>query len=219
MSYSNLIRLGGLAAILGAMLFVIADLTTPLVFDVEGDPGEAATSFGYHLLSLLLLVAGPLLLLGLVGLYLRGPEAMGIIGLVAFLITFYGSVLVQGAVWSEAFGIPSIATVAPEVLESDPPSPYLFGNIISFVLANVGWFLFGMAVLRSRLYPRLAALILIAVSLLLVVLNALPVGEPGGILMYVAILLDILFYAAVAWMGFVLLKGRGAATEQPSSRV
>lgn len=219
MSYSNLIRLGGLAAILGAALFIIVDLLVPLVSDFEASPSEEFTSFGYHLQSALLLIGGPLVLLGLVGLYARRPEAMGIFGLIAFLITFFGVVLAQGATWDQAFTQPALALVAPELLEAEPPGSIIFGILLSFGLVNLGWLLFAVAVLRAQVYPRPAALLLIVGSLG-GLLSLLAVGgPPGGVLMYVGIVFDILFFGAIAWMGFVLLTGRDAAAEQPSPRV
>lgn len=219
MSYSNLIRLGGLAAILGAALFIIADLIDLLTADFDASPSEFFTSFGFYLTSALFLIGGPLVLLGLVGLYARRPEAMGVLGLTAFLGTFFGGVLAQGAIWSESFVQPVIAIGAPELLESEPPGVVMFGILLSFALVNLGWILFGVAVLRARVYPRPAALLLIVGSLG-GLLSLLAVGgPPSGVLSYLGTAFDILFFGAIAWMGFVLLTGRDAAAEQPSPRV
>ncbi len=74
-----------------------------------------------------------------------------------------------------------------------------------------------MAVLRARIYPRLAALLLIAGAGVALLLNLLRGGgPPGGVLPYVGTASDILFFGAIAWMGFVLLAGRGSSAEQPS---
>ena len=220
MSYSNLIRLGGLAAILGAALFIIADLIDLLTVDFDASPREFFTSFGFHLTSALLLVGGPLVLLGLVGLYAHRPEAMGVLGLIAFLVAFFGGVLAQGAIWSESFISPAIASEAPELLETEPPGVVIFGGLLSFGLVNLGWILFGVAVLRARIYPRLAALLLIAGAVVALLLNLLSGGGPPSVLLYVVgTASDILFFGAIAWMGLVLLTGRDAAAEQPSPRV
>ncbi len=165
-------------------------------------------------------MGGPLVLLGLVGLYARRPEAMGVLGLIAFLGTFFGGVLAQGAFWGTAFVTPAIAISAPESLESlqsEPPGVLIFGISLSFGLVNLGWILFGVAVLRAKIYPRLAALLLIAgavVALLLLLLAG--GGRPGGVLQYVATASDILFFGAIAWMGFVLLAGRETSAGGPS---
>ena len=88
MLLSNVIRWGGLAAVLGGVLFIIADLAT-LVFAAQGVAG--AVLFRIIVGS----VAGVLLLLGLGGLYARRAEVLGIFGLVGFLVAFFGLALAQ----------------------------------------------------------------------------------------------------------------------------
>ena len=217
MTSDNLIRWCGLAAILGAALFIIADLIDLLTTDFDASPSEFFTSFGFYLTSALFLVGGPLVLLGLVGLYARQPEAMGVLGIIAFLCAFFGGVLAQGAIWSDAFISPAIASEAPELLESEPPGVVIFGILLSFVLVNLGWILFGVAVLRAGIYPRVAALLLIVGAVVALLLNILSGGGPPSVLRYVVgTASDILFFGAIAWMGFVLLAGRGSSEEQPS---
>ncbi len=95
MTSADLIRWCGLAAILGAALFIVADLIDLLTADFDASPSEFFTSFGFYLTSALFLVGGPLVLLGLVGLYAHRPEAMGVLGLIAFLGAFFGGVLAR----------------------------------------------------------------------------------------------------------------------------
>ncbi len=217
MTSANLIRWCGLAAILGAALIIVADLIDLLTADFDASPSEFFTSFGFYLTSALFLVGGPLVLLGLVGLYAHRPEAMGVLGLIAFLGAFFGGVLAQGALWGDAFVTSAIAISAPELLETEPPGVVIFGILLSFGLVNLGWILFGVAVLRARVYPRLAALLLIAGAVVALLLSLLSGGGPPGVvLQYVGTASDILFFGAIAWMGFVLLAGRGSSAEQPS---
>ena len=88
MSSSDLVRLGGLAALAGAVLFAIFDVLSILLFaEVEDFIVIAATgSYAFFVgLSLLALV---LIQIGLIGRYVRQSEATGILGLVSFLVTF-----------------------------------------------------------------------------------------------------------------------------------
>ena len=218
MTSAALIRWCGLAAIVGAALFIITDLIRVLFMEgSDASPSEFFTSFSYYLTSALSLVGGPLVLLGLVGLYARRPEAMGVLGLIAFLGAFFGGVLAQGATWAQAFAIPAIAISAPEMLESEPPGVVIFGGLLSFGLVNLGWVLFGVAVLRARVYPRLAALLLIAGAGSAVLLAPLAgAGEPGDVFAYLGTASDILFFGAIGWMGLILFTGRYVSAEQPS---
>lgn len=93
MTSSNLTRWGGLAALVAGVLFVIVDLLTLLI--LFEDPGAGVVSYGSLFRSAIAPVAGALLLLGLVGLYVYQSEATGVPGLISFLAAFLGTVLVQ----------------------------------------------------------------------------------------------------------------------------
>ena len=94
MRSSDLIRWSGLAAILGASLLLISDL---LGFTVlSGDLIEIVTTGAYLADGGTRVLAGILLLIGLVGLYARQSGASGTLGLVAFLVAFAGTALILG---------------------------------------------------------------------------------------------------------------------------
>src|SRR5438270_387649 len=76
-----------------------------------------------------------LLLLGLVGLYTRQSEAVGVPGLISFVVAFLATVLSQDFVWAN-------------------------------LLLGLGWALFGVSCLRSGIYPRLAAALLMVGALI-----------------------------------------------------
>jgi hypothetical protein len=194
-SSSDLIRWGGLAAVVSGVLSVIGDLLR-LFVDVENS--QTATTVPYALVFLLYLLGAVLLLLGLVGLYTSQSEAAGLLGLVGFLGAFLGTVLLAGALWFELFITPALATRAPELAEAELG---LLGFILVFLFGTLGWILFGIATLRARVYPRWAAVLLIV----------------GGVVAFFPIPLSgIVFSVAIAWLGFILFTGRAAPSEQPS---
>jgi len=182
--YLNLTRWGGLAAVVAAALLVIADLLTLFLgFGQEFISGEFFQSA--------VVAAGLLLLLGLVALYAHHVEAMGDLGLFAFLAAFCGIALTQrGIIW------------AP-------------------LVANLGWFLFGIVSLRTQVYPRAAAILLIIGALLAWVVNIL-LGS--GLLMdnqmYAmgAVIVDIILNVAIGWLGFSLFAGRDTETRRRHRR-
>ena len=146
MSSSNLIRWGGLVAVVAGVLFVAVDLVSLLVLSLEilgfeQNPSEGGISFALLLLrSTTVPVAGALLVLGLVGLYAHQSEAAGIPGLVSFLVAFLGTVLAQ--------------SFEPLIL-----------------LASLGWALFGVSCLRARVYPRVAAKLLVTGAVLTAIIR------------------------------------------------
>lgn len=195
MQSSNLIRWGGLAALVSAVLSVIGDILR-LFVDVES--AAVATGTSYALVFGLYLVGGVLLLLGLVGLYASQSEAAGVLGLVGFLVAFAGTALLVGALWFELFITPALATEAPELAEAELG---LAGFILVLLTGALGWVLFGAATLRARVYPRGAAVLLII----------------GGLAAFVPVpLAGIVFSGAVAWMGFILCTGRSVSVEEPA---
>lgn len=198
MSSSSLIRLSGLAAVVAGVLLLIGDL---LSFTIESENmSESATTAPYAFTFLLYLIGIVLLLIGLVGLYVRQSEASGILGLVGFLVAFLGTALVLGAVWAQLFVAPSVAVEAPEFLDTEPTGALALGFTLTFALVALGWLLFGTATLRARVYPRSAAIVVIVGA----VVGFLPIPASG-------IVLDV----AAAWLGFALFTGRGEADQQP----
>ncbi len=196
---SNLIRLAGLATVVGGVLFLVGDLLS-LVTESE-NLSESATTAPHAVTWLLLLLGAALVLIGLPGLYVRQSETAGILGLAGFVAAFLGTALVLGAIWGQLFVAPFVAVQAPSVLDAEPTGALALGFTLTFALLTVGWLLFGIAALRARVYPRIAVIVLMVGA----VLNYLPVPLSG-------VVLDV----AIAWLGFVLFTGRGEAAQQPS---
>jgi hypothetical protein len=198
MSSSSLIRLAGLAVLSSGVLSVIGDLMN-LVVDLE-NPVSATTS-SYTIVYFLYLLSTALVLLGLVGLYTSQSQAVGILGLVGFLVAFLGTVMLVGGLWFELFVTPNLAAQAPVLVEADLGS---LGFTLTFFLGAVGWVLFGVATLRANVYPRWAAVLLIV----------------GGVIFFLPVpLRGIIFSVSAAYLGFMLFTGQVRSDEQPSPRV
>src|ERR687886_283239 len=176
---SNLIRWGGLAAVIAGALFIIINLITLLVL-VFGQE-----SFELLVRSIISPVAGALLLLGLIGLYARQSEATDVAGLISFLFALLGTVLA------------------------------LAGNVWANMLGYLGWALFGVSSLQARVYPRIAAILLIIGALITAPFSASTVGGFGDILVYMGMVASTIFNIAIIWLGFALFTGKGLSAEQP----
>lgn len=161
--------------------------------DLSKNPGALISA------SLLGMLAAVMLLLGLVGLYASQARAAGVLGLVGFLLAFLGTVFVAGFDWSGAFLLPNMADEASKIFEATPP-----GFVVTFLLFAVGWLVFGLAMLRARIYPRVVALAIVAGA----VINLVPVAGT-----------EVVFAVAIAWTGVLLFKGRSTTEAQPISRV
>ncbi len=90
------------------------------------------------------------------------------------------------------------------------------------LLANVGWVLFGVAALGARTYPRIGIILLIAGAVLAGVVNLLLLAIDFGGTVPAAVvglgaLVDILFYAGVAWLSIILFTGRVGEARRSTS--
>ena len=193
---SNLIRWGGLAAIVGGVLFVVAELLGLPTLNVETF-SETATTASFAIQQLVYLLGVVFVLLGLLGLYVRQSNAAGALGFIGFLVAFFGTVLIGGFIWASAFIAPALAEVTPEFLDAGPP-PGFFLTVITFAL---GWLLFAVSTLRARILPRAAAILLIVGAVFIVL--PLPFTT-------------LVFAVALAWLGFVLFTEREGSVEEPS---
>ena len=189
MSSSNLLRLGGLAAMLGAVLLVIVGLVQIVLNLFFSNPGALSEGVmvALYVRSAFGLLGHALLALGLVGLYVRHSEDTGTFGIISFLATFLGMALPVGLGWAS-------------------------------VLTDLGWILFGVASLRSGVYPRVAAILLIVGAVMVGVFDHLVapmVGGPGSTLVYVSVGAEIVRNTAIGWLGYALFSDRTVAVERP----
>ena len=90
------------------------------------------------------LLGGVLVLLGLVGIYVRQSEESGILGLVGFLVAFFGMALLVGSAWFQLFVAPFFAVEAPGALDAEPAGMLAVG----FVALVRGLFDFGLDLVR-----------------------------------------------------------------------
>ena len=185
MSSRRLVRLSFLAAALGGLLFVVANLV--LVGADYDEFAETATTTRFAIQTVLFWLAATCFLFGLVGLYAIQLERAGALGLVAFVLALAGSAFALATTWSETFVLAVLAEEAPGLVD-DPPARVAAGLYVSFPVFVAGWLLFAIASARARVLPRRPAIGLLVGAALLVPAVALPgVGAVFG--------------AALAWLG------------------
>jgi hypothetical protein len=103
MSYRSMLRLAGLAAIVGGAIVALAslqqflNLVSPDLLNADGPSGPRDVVFARFVLQPF---GVALLALGLVGLYARQARATGIPGLIALLLAFFGTAIVYAGYWS-----------------------------------------------------------------------------------------------------------------------
>src|SRR6266566_5989566 len=122
MPTTKLIRWSGLLLMLGGIAYAVHLITHP--------PGETAQYAFYPLWvpsHLLGGIATMLISLGLVGLYARQSEKVGLPGLIGFILTFVGCALTAGAlIFLSVVLVPFVAAQGLDWM--DPPSGALFAS-------------------------------------------------------------------------------------------
>lgn len=231
MSTPNLIRIGGLAAVLAGALLLIAYLWSLVQeFLLGGNPFAVTTT--YTVTSAMYLIGGLLLLVAVVGLHARQSMPAGALGLAGFLVALVGTGLIVGLSWNMTFGTSTLAVEAPRLFEPGPTGKTLFAggtlffwSLFSGIVFRLGWALFGVAMLRTRVFSRVAAIVLIIGALLpilppiIVLLGLEPIIGPTPlepIIVRPMFAATLLFDVAVAWLGSSLLTGRGVSAGQPA---
>lgn len=215
---STAIRWGGLAAAVGPLLVLAANIYGLWETRAYGSGPEAAVeavtttaSIGFGSVRLL---GGMLVVFGLVALYAAQVEAAGRLGLVGFIVSMIGTVLLTAVAWLAAFVDPALATEVPEFYvaarsgEIDGTVGVILGiGVLTPILMQaLGWTIFGIATYRAQVFPRWLAAALVVGALLLLA----PVqGSP------------VVFQLAVASMGVLLFTRRvapGAQARNPDQR-
>ena len=205
MSSSNLVRWSGLATVMGAVLLIVLDLAEFIIIGGQPESAVAANS-ALVIVRATYMLAITLMSLGLVGLYAIQTEQVGTLGLIAFLVSYFGIVTTAGAQWGAAFLGPWLAEVAPAILDTEPTGLFVAGFILSFLLFALGWLLFGLASLRARVLPQGSSILMMVGAVLFFAMLFLEL--PGS---------TVVFGVALAWMGYALWAGAGETALEPQT--
>ena len=191
MSYRGMLRLAGLAAMVGGAIWVLAslqqflNLASPDLLNVDRSIGGNNVVFARYVLQP---IGVALLALGLVGLYARQARATGIPGTIGFLLAFFGTAIVYAGYWS-------------------------------ILLAYLGWALFGVSSLKARVYPRLASVLLIIGALTAQLFNPSVAVGPGASFGWVGALGTVIVTVVIAWLGFILFTERGEEAQRLAAQM
>ena len=204
-SQSPLSRIAAPIAIVAGALVIITRLVIMLTLPA-GDELEAYVLTATHAInSVVSIVAFALLLFALIAAYDREARPAGMLGVIAVGAAIIGTVFMAGDWWYEAFAVPRIAEVAPEVVDTFVGGRVLTGGVSSFALFGIGWLLFGVASLRARVFPAAISIAILAGGFL----SGVPVGPAyltGGVVLGLAIV----------WLGAWMMRTTGRGIDEGS---
>lgn len=194
-----LIRWGGLSALVASIVSIAIEVARIATVGNQAYSIASLTT-GWSVLYGLRLIAVILLMLGLFALFARQSQKMGTFGVIAFIIAMIGTMLIFGFAWALTFTFPAMAESVPEFLDAYAAAPSV-GVVITLFLLTIGWLLFGIASLQTKILPGAANWVVIVGSLMALALNIM--GLPMSWLV---------FDAGVIWMGWWLWNERTPST-------
>jgi hypothetical protein len=187
MSASDLVRWGGLAALVAGAAWIVEGILT-LVGPEQG-PGVVGSPY-FYLSNVVFIIAFIGTLGGLIGLHALQAPSYGRIGRAGYVAALIGVALM-------------LVTTVISIAAAGRPiglAEAIFG--IALLVTLVGFVLYGAATLQAKVLPRwggVALIVALPVSLFL--------GEYGG---------NALFGLMWLGLGYVLWSQRGATSERPS---
>lgn len=196
MSTTRLMHLSGLSLILGGILLFIHFVTHPM-----GEGAQfVATSIWVpsHAVGF---VAFLFLLLGVIGLYLRQADRLGMFGLIVFLLIFLSGMAFCGALLIGA----AVQPIYPQA--GNPGGPFLTSSVIKLVLSIgelwlPGFLLFAILSLRAKTFPPAGSWLIILSVVIGIAAALLPFGST--ITYYLADLASAILAAGLCVWGYAL---------------
>lgn len=202
MPESPLSRFAPPIALVAGALVILTRLVILLTTPAEIGPLTTYVLSATHAInSVASILAFALLVVALVAAYQREARAVGGLGAIAVGAAIVGTVFMAGDWWYEAFAVPRIAEVAPQVVDTFVGGRLLIGGLSTFALFGIGWILFGVASLRARVFPTAICVAIVAGGFL----SGVPIGIvylSGGLILGLAI----------AWLGAWMLRAAAAGS-------
>ena len=162
---SPLSKHAGPIALVAGVLFALMHVGQFLTMD-DSDLVAMVANPAFQFFGVAYFITFPLLLIALVGLYLRQANRAGVFGAVAFCTALTGTVALAGDMWFEGFAMPWIAPRAPQLFDADRGGLLLAGWLISVLLFALGWILFAIALWRAETLSRTMSIALITGGLI-----------------------------------------------------
>jgi len=204
MHTTPLARNGAPIAIVAGALMIITRLVILFTTPAEIGPFKVYILSTTHAVnSVVSILAFALLVIALVALYEREAGNAGGFGALAFGAAVIGTMFMTGDWWYEAFAVPRLAAVAPDVVDTFVGGRLIIGGVTSFVLFGIGWIMYGAASTRAGVIPRGISITIIVAGLM----SGVPtwfVYLPGG----------VVHGLAFVWLGVWMLRAATVASTQ-----
>ncbi|GHO56249.1 hypothetical protein [Ktedonobacter robiniae] len=192
MSGQNLLRLSGIALLVGSPVYIISDVLN-IVFNSQASapPPPLAAIFG--------LIGIMFLIIGMPGILVRQATKAGTLGLIGWIVFFCSALLGAGLF----VGLAVFFQLIPQAAQDGAPPASFFALIITLAATQlVGGILLGIATIRARIFSSWIGWLLIVSSLV----SAAAFPLEGIVNTVVTTGADLLLIAALGWSGYSLIQ-------------
>jgi hypothetical protein len=204
---SRTVQMGGWILLIAAVISIVA---TALQFAIPGPLGQNGPPS--NVLSVVNVIAGLLLLVGLPAVYRTKSKQLGTLGLIGTIALWVTALLFD--IVLSIISIIVVSNVAASSLSGGPPPALFVLFIVGTGLQLLGGLLLGLRIIQTGAFSKLIGWFLIAGG----VLSALGFPLNGVSSAIVNTLSSILFFVALGWLGYALAtQGREAARPSASS--
>ena len=204
MQTTTLARYGAPIAIVAGALMIITRLVILFTTPAEIGPLKAYVLTTTHAVNSVVSILGfAFLVIALVALYDREARSAGAFGALAFAAAVLGTMFMTGDWWYEAFAVPRLAEVAPDVVDTFVGGRLIIGGLTSFVLFGIGWIMYGAASTRARVIPRGISITILVAGLM----SGVPIGPIGIVYLSGGVVHGLAF----VWLGVWMLRAATVA--------
>lgn len=202
MTSTTVYRLSGIALLVGGGLAAIGAIAQAFLTEDYFNPLWIPV-------AVLIFIGTLLIQISLPALFLRQMKQVGVLGLIGFVLLFFG--LAQFGIGFRFFDMVILPWFGKSA-DINPPLNFILYSLSGMLLLFVGALLFGIAAIRAGVFPKLP-FILLLVGL---VLNRL-----GGHVPHLQDIAGVLIYLSFAWFGYALLSLLRQAVEaqQPPAAI
>jgi hypothetical protein len=190
-----ILKLGGVAAMAAALVMIAGFLIHP-----AGEDATHGTDPHWIPAHALLWLGFTLALIGWIGLYIAHASKAGTIGVISTVIVILGTSFASWIFSSDVTFVPVIAAESPLLFKKIFTTRHIMLGIVSVLTWVLGEVLFGLSVIRAKVFPRPAGILLIVGSLII------PAAYLAKFSVHVVAVGALIAGAGQIWLGYELLR-------------
>jgi hypothetical protein len=190
-----MLKLGGVAAMAAALVMIAGFLIHP-----AGEDATHGTDPHWIPAHALLWLAFTLALIGWTGLYIAHASKAGKLGVVSIVVIILGTSFASWIFSSDVTFVPVIAAESPLLFRKIFTGSHIMLGIVSVLTWVLGEVLFGLSVIRAKVFPRPAGILLVVGSV------TVPAAYLAKFSVHVVAVGALIAGAGQIWLGYELLR-------------